>query len=417
MHFLKQESLESTVRTGLPPFVSSETEASGQAAAGSRHGDFVPALEGLRGLAALAVLLFHVFIIGHETFYQRTLASLQSADEVLLRLVFVLFNGHIAVSLFFVLSGYVLAMSLQRDARPAPAKSAAFVERRFMRIYPALFVNLVLTAACLWVLSAVREGLAAPSATELAMNLILAGFQVNGATWTLLIEFLAVPLMLLSHLLLRRYGLAGLAVLIVIAIAMCFSSGSISRLMQTDNEALKPLAYYTYVFVVDYQFMFLFGMLTAELQRRNAIVVSQRTALILLIASLVAMFGSRLLLGYAHRWSILVEGIGCAGVVGSLVLDRRSVAHRFLEWQPVMFLGRISYSFYLYHATAIYIAFALVPELLPPGIGRQSLAGTLILAAVCFALTVPMARASFIWVERPMMRLGRRSSRSRFASG
>ena len=84
------------------------------------------------------------------------------------------------------------------------------------------------------------------------------------------------------------------------------------------------------------------------------------------------------------------------------------IAHRFLEWRPIKFLGRISYSFYLYHATAIYIAVALTPWLLLGGIDPQSIAGALILALWCVIATIPLAWASYVLVEKPAMRLGQR---------
>ena len=249
---------------------------------------------------------------------------------------------------------------------------------------------------------------AGPTVSQVWKNLIFVGFQVNGATWTMLLEFLAVPLLLAGHLVWRRYGLTGVLVLLAVTIAMCFSYVKIYRLMQVKSELFSPTLFYIYTFIVDYQFMFLLGMLTAELHRRGAIRLSTSTARIGLALSLVVMFGARFLFGYASRWSILLEGIGCAGVVGFLAFDRRSLAHRFLEWRPIKFLGRISYSFYLYHATAVYIVFALAPLLLPPGIERQSIVGGLIMALLCIAVTVPMSFASFVWVERPTMRLGQR---------
>ena len=70
-----------------------------------RNRDFVGALESLRGLAVLTVLIFHSATFlrhGEEDPLQKTLWNLKSTDELLRRLFAVLFNGHIAVSLFFV---------------------------------------------------------------------------------------------------------------------------------------------------------------------------------------------------------------------------------------------------------------------------------------------------------------------------
>jgi peptidoglycan/LPS O-acetylase OafA/YrhL len=329
---------------------------------------------------------------------------LTSPDDLLIRLVFAVFNGHVAVSVFFVLSGFVLALSLHRDDRPLGRKSAAFAGRRFFRIYPALAVNLVIAAAILWLLAqAFPQSAAAPTASQLWKNLLLQEFMVNGATWTLLIELLAVPLMLVAHIAHRHFGLGGLMALLAAALAFLFAPNVVRSLVPSDT----PFGFYLRSFLIDYQFMFLLGMLMAELSRRGMLDMGLLTARIGVALSLAGMLAARPTFGYASRWAILVEGLGCAVLVAILALDHRLGIKRLLECRPAQYLGRISYSFYLYHAIAISIVFALWAWLTPFGIDRLSLAGCLIAAALCVTVAVPMSRASYELVERPMMRLGR----------
>jgi peptidoglycan/LPS O-acetylase OafA/YrhL len=91
----------------------------------ARDRDFVVGLESIRGLAALSVALFHSFHllpVDGIRVYDRTLWSVSSADGLLMRLIMIPFNGGAAVSLFFVLSGFVLALSLRRDDRAFASK-------------------------------------------------------------------------------------------------------------------------------------------------------------------------------------------------------------------------------------------------------------------------------------------------------
>lgn len=83
---------------------------------------YVPGIDGLRAIAVLAVVVYH-------------LAS---------RIVP---GGFLGVDVFFVISGYVVTGSMLRDARqPLPAFLAAFYARRFRRILPALLACLLATA-------------------------------------------------------------------------------------------------------------------------------------------------------------------------------------------------------------------------------------------------------------------------------
>ena len=95
----------------------------------------MPELESVRGLAALSVALFHsaaiVPINGNTEIYRITLWHLDSAAITAMRLVMVVFSGGAPVSIFFVLSGFVLMLALMRDTRPPVALSIAFAARRF----------------------------------------------------------------------------------------------------------------------------------------------------------------------------------------------------------------------------------------------------------------------------------------------
>lgn len=74
---------------------------------------FLPALEGWRGFAALLVVLYH-FSKGSAGFYQ----------------------GYLAVDFFFILSGFVLSYTYEKDIRSGDLNFKSFIIRRFARLYP-----------------------------------------------------------------------------------------------------------------------------------------------------------------------------------------------------------------------------------------------------------------------------------------
>ncbi|MDD2983532.1 MAG: acyltransferase [Crocinitomicaceae bacterium] len=94
-----------------------------------------PHLTGMRFLAAMAVLLFHSFGLGREIWGD---FSQQMSFKMLAKL----FNkGHLGVSFFFVLSGFLLTSILLRELNlKGKVDIKAFVLRRILRIWPLYFL-------------------------------------------------------------------------------------------------------------------------------------------------------------------------------------------------------------------------------------------------------------------------------------
>ena len=85
-------------------------------------------IDALRGLAALAVMLFH-YTTRIEELYPAVGAAWFNAR-----------HGHFGVNLFFIVSGYVIFMTLQRTKHPLD-----FVVSRFSRLFPAYWAAVLLT--------------------------------------------------------------------------------------------------------------------------------------------------------------------------------------------------------------------------------------------------------------------------------
>ena len=103
-------------------------------------------LDGLRGLAALYVLLGHVVWM-HAT----AISTDRSAWKPAIRLLEPLFRyGHTAVIFFFVLSGFVIHLRFARQLHKDPAAATfgwrQFVFRRARRLYPPLIAAILITA-------------------------------------------------------------------------------------------------------------------------------------------------------------------------------------------------------------------------------------------------------------------------------
>lgn len=151
-------------------------------------------LDGLRGFAAIVIMLYHLALVfrTHGPFVR----------------------GYLLVDLFFLLSGFVLAVSTEKKLN-AGVGALHFTWARFVRLWPLVAVGAGVAAA--W---AVLGGGHDPMkiawllALDLAMIPVLAGtgpfYRLNGPQWTLFYELLAN---FLHALLLRRVPTKWLPVL------------------------------------------------------------------------------------------------------------------------------------------------------------------------------------------------------------
>ncbi len=101
----------------------------------------IPAIEGLRGVAVLWVMVFHYFVLRDGRFDDAFIAAVKSWAplEAFVR------NGYLGVDLFFLITGFLLTLPWFRHADaglPAP-DWRSFYARRARRILPAYYVQLV----------------------------------------------------------------------------------------------------------------------------------------------------------------------------------------------------------------------------------------------------------------------------------
>jgi peptidoglycan/LPS O-acetylase OafA/YrhL len=131
------------------------------------------ALDALRGIAALAVVLFH-YLPYYDELYGHTFAIPSFLDF-----------GRYGVHLFFILSGFVIFMTLERTQCPRD-----FALARAFRLLPALWAGIILTFAVVHVLGPADRAVSLGSAllNFTLMHEYLGLPHVDGAYWSLVIE-------------------------------------------------------------------------------------------------------------------------------------------------------------------------------------------------------------------------------------
>lgn len=362
------------------------------------------ALDGLRGYAALTVVFFHT-ILGPvpelvPNLVKREVQAQDSAYGVLLKLVLSLLNGEVAVCVFFVISGIVLFRALRgmhgRAAAAAGGQVSAalglswrFLLRRFLRIWPVMAVCLIAKTVLFQQIDGVWPGFVPThTAQDLAVNLALFGFPVHGATWTLLVELAAAPILLACFLAMERFGAW---------MALAF--------------LLYSVLSYKYNFLLLYSPVLITGMpfLLAGVAIGNgwlAPLMRSRLRGWTAAFAFAVLLADMLFVPFA--WFKLHTGLlllSVAFLVGWVHAAHDGIVGRFLRAPPSQYLGRISFSFYLWNVPVF--------EVMLSAIGRERFLGIgvleagLLVGAAATLVTIPIAHLSERWLEQPCIRLGR----------
>jgi peptidoglycan/LPS O-acetylase OafA/YrhL len=343
------------------PFLSfvSPSDRSGTAAAvpATRASGFVPSVQGLRGVSAMAVVGAHLDAMAlHGGFAPYSGTILEAALQTL---------GH-GVDLFFIISGFVIPGSLfrHRDVR-------RFFLDRLLRIMP-LFLTLQVLICVIgrfigykWLKGIGPSAFAKlflANATFIAFPLDMPLLQQN--SWSLTYEwgfyiFVAAAWYLLVQRQLRRLGTwlfaaAALAIGVTHPVCIYFLIGLAFARVQ-PSLAVPPLAEAVLLPVCLISFLY-----TAEFVSRY-------------VAALPAC------------------------VLFAFVLDRRSLTSRFLESRPLLYLGEISYSLYLVHPLAIFPVRAAAVH--ATATGHSKLLAFTAYLIIALPLVLVASIASHRWLE------------------
>ncbi len=347
--------------------------------------DYLPALEGIRGMAVLLVVLSHMSSTGvvfDESVNFRGL-------------------GNYGVYLFFVLSAFLLTRQfLERPPEPATAGGywGAYAMRRILRIYPLYTVVLLSTA----VAPLISFAVAGPRPPSILRHLLLLDGQK--IFWTIPVEmkfYMLLPALLIAtHVLAHSKPLASV---VFLTLFLFFASWAVPA------QAVPRLS----IDLPDYLAVFLFGMIAAALwqwiSRRSLPGPVRWVCDLLGIFFLLAVLGPQFLgapFGPSHAlfayW--LGSTVSWYGAAWSLfllsVLAGRFLAEVF-KLRVIRVVGLASFSAYLWHMPIIiYLKQVLPPA---PWAAAVILAAVVIISIVSYrALELPGIELSARWSRRKL---------------
>lgn len=314
-------------------------------------------LDALRGLAALGVVAYH-----YTTFYAQEVGHVDP-------LPFGFAAGNYGVHLFFLISGYVIFMTLERTR-----DAMDFVVSRFSRLYPAYWAAIGITAAVVFAIGLPEQRLA-PYGLLLNLTMVqqfLGAEHLDGSYWTLQVELFFYAQMLFWFAVgqLRRiHWIIGAWLALAVVQSVVVARGLHFSYAVRELLILRHIPF------------FALGVLFYHLHDKAE---ERRLNLPMIGLSLVAI-------GIAGDGILLVVGLVCCAVFALFVGGQL----RFLCIRPFAWMGAISYPLYLLHQA---IGVALIHWLEHHGVPSM--------LAVAMAVLVALALATMVTrlVERPAMR-------------
>ncbi len=348
-------------------------------------------LDGLRGLAALFVVVNHVFLRAFPG-YPVDRAPFWAGWFI---------YGRFAVVVFIVLSGFSLALAPARRGWRLD-RISRFACRRARRILPAYWAALAFSLTVAWLILP-PPGQAVPNVKSVVVNgllvqNLLAAPSPNRSFWSMAVEaqlYLVFPLLLLM---VRRWGALAMVATVTLVVASVGIVGPhVSRLDALVIQSPPDLAALFAVGILSA------GIVSASTTRRSWPWAGLALAAAAPVLATIWWQGSVWTLGHLF-WVDLALGPAIACLLAGLATGHPAPLLRLLEVRPMRNLGSSSYSLYLTHGPIVVLAY----EKLVAGRVPQGVPAFVVTLAVVLPLTIAFARVFASVFETPF-RQGQRS--------
>ncbi len=321
-------------------------------------------VEGMRAVAALVVLFNHG--------YAQVYAHLPGDGGLFSAFAYFMVLGHLAVSVFIVISGFCLMLPVVRAGGELRGGARVFFQRRARRILPPYYSALALSLLLMWLFIGKPTGTLWDVAIDMSAQDVVSHVlllqdlfgtgRINYAFWSIATEWQIYFLFPLLLVLWRRFGAK-------VTVPVALACGYAIMFLFGDTRVERTQAHFLGLFTL--------GMLAA------AVVQSQEPAYRRIRERFPwALFGlaaAGLTAGLTLSWGWraarghfeLLDALVALVAVSLLVSTSRSETHVFRKifgWTPLAVIGAFSYSLYLIHAPLLQIVwqYVLQPAALAP---------------------------------------------------
>jgi peptidoglycan/LPS O-acetylase OafA/YrhL len=363
-------------------------------------------LDSLRGIAAFTVLINHCLIVYpalYELLNSRDTNSSTALKYLLFSPIITIWNGHAAVILFFILSGFVLSVSHYNNST---FNYSSYLIKRIVRLYIPYFVIITISVILInYYLG--KYGMDHLSArfnetwtfkinlTDYIKLLLLRGKIniVNSPLWTVIIEIEISVILPIFIIIIKKINFIKSIILVILCI-VCLKIVTYSKI----TNFIPDLIYIYYL-----QF-FLFGSILYK-YRSKIKSLEIKNVFILAIVFIVILFF------YNWEWLIVwaikydkqntfyaisdyMIAIGCILLMTISISNTCSIK-KILNNRITIFLGKISFSLYLIHQ--ILILFMVY---------SFRLISYNYLLFIIIAISLPVSFAYYYYIEQPAINLG-----------
>jgi peptidoglycan/LPS O-acetylase OafA/YrhL len=368
-------------------------------------------LDSIRGLAATSVILAHISII---------IPSVNLFDRLTNTPLHLFWLGHESVILFFILSGFVLALPYYNNRA---AKYNVYLMRRICRIWIPSICSLLFIILLINVLS--PNGIEGASMwandiwdTSISPKMLISHFlllsefntmDLNPVIWSLIHEMrISIIFPLLMFFIMRNNIVRNVIIVFSIPIVYFASYYICLKLFSYDITIFKA-GYSSYLLTPHYAAFFILGAIFAKYKER-AVRIYKKIPFAYKIV--LVCFG---LIAYLYVWLVLPNNSiahmfifnDWAIALGSCIFIwfglNSGLLKRILLFKPILFIGKIAYSVYLYHLIVIMALLYSLQEVMP----------VLSILVLSIPLTFGVAAVMYYLVEVPSVKLGRLLSGSK----
>lgn len=343
-------------------------------------------LDALRGCAALSVAYFHYA----RYFLNENIVTIGFEYEF-----FYFFNnyidlGKVGVIVFFAISGIVIPFSLARGGQRPVSR---FVIGRFARLYPIYWCSIPAGIFAYWYLSGNSIGwdVIAVNFTMLQQFFLIE--NVMGLYWTLQVELIFYGLCVVLFYMgwLNRPTRLFYISLMFLLIAL------VASWVRYYFEIKVPVALFLAL-----TFMFWGAVWREYIINGDAACKFYGVIILtslLLVMPVISVLAYNQDMGFSETWYRYLISYYTAMVILVLFTTKLRVQGRLFSW-----LGRISYSVYLFHGV-VFIVFMYF-------IGSDLLSVYELPAhfyvAICILLTLGLSQLTYTFIEQPMINVGRK---------
>ncbi|WP_313618239.1 acyltransferase family protein [Agrobacterium sp.] len=351
------------------------------------NNSYRPDIDGLRAIAVTAVVIFH--------------AGVNASS-----------GGFVGVDVFFVLSGYLITGHIYSEVRAGRFTYKFFYVRRFKRILPALLVVLLIsTALAALILSPSEMKGYSISAASAVLGVSNFYFWLSAnyfspstdhipmlMTWSLAVEeqfYLIFPIILIALFRFARQRL--------LAAIVCISV--VSLLLSILGVQLYPSL--TFYMLPTRAWELGAGAILAIAQAQGFSMLNYRRG----VREFTSAIGMALILVPIFIYStdtIFPGAAALPSVVGTamVIATRVSITNKILSFKPAVFLGKISYSWYLWHWPLLVFARVSSPDEIPQHYLLLNVSVSLLLAMVSYRFVEQPFRKTKVTETRVLLTYG-----------